>query len=81
MSTREKLLADIEAFMKRHDMPHSTFGARALNDRMFVSRVRAGMDVRTRHLDTVRQFMADWDAANTALKKSPRARASRHAMA
>jgi hypothetical protein len=62
MSTRDTLLAEIEAFLARHRMPETTFGKICLNDTAFVSRFRSGSDVRSRTADKLRQFMRDYKA-------------------
>lgn len=57
MPEREKLLREIEAFLKARKMGDSTFGRQAVNDGKFVHRLRAGADVTTRTLSRVRAFM------------------------
>jgi len=57
----EELLADIDAFLARHEMAPSTFGA-ALNDRHFVRQLRAGRRVWPETEARVRNFMAGKDA-------------------
>ena len=56
-STRDILMADIEAFLLRYDMAHTTFGKRAVNDVAFVQRMREGKDPRGSTIDAVRKFM------------------------
>ena len=60
MTERERLLKDIETFIAEHDIPASIFGREALSDTAFVSRLRAGGDVRSRTIDRVRKFMRDY---------------------
>ena len=57
MSTREKFLSDVEAFLARTGMPPSIFGKKAVNDPAFVQRLREGIDPRTRTMDRVVDFM------------------------
>lgn len=57
MLERDKLLAEIEDFLKLRKMPDSTFGRLAVNDGKFVARLRAGADLNTRNLARIREFM------------------------
>ena len=75
MTAREKLLADVEAFLTRHDMNHTRFGKLALNDTAFVTRLRAGKDLRFDTADRVRAFMDTYKAQHGQKK------AERHAAA
>jgi hypothetical protein len=59
MSIRDELLRDIERFLTRTGMDHTRFGKEALNDPAFVSRLRAGKDVRTRTVERIRKFIGD----------------------
>ena len=52
------LLDDIEKFLVRHSMSHYRFGLAALNDKHFVSDLRAGRDIRASTSERVRTFMA-----------------------
>jgi hypothetical protein len=61
MSTQEILLAEVERFLKRHDMAPTTFGLRAVNDAKLVANLRSGLDVRTRTADRIREFMEGFD--------------------
>ena len=76
MSTAERLLADIEAFLKRTGMPATEMGLRVLKDGHFVHRLRQGRDITTRTLDRVRDFMADYEAKS---RKTPKQRAAARA--
>lgn len=58
---RDQLLDQIEAFLTEHAMAPSTFGARALEDRHFVRRLRAGADVKSSTIVRVREFMRRWN--------------------
>ncbi len=57
MSTREKFLSDVEAFLAKTGMPPSIFGKKAVNDPAFVQRLREGIDPRKRTMDRVADFM------------------------
>lgn len=60
MTTREKLLTKIEAFLRRTGMGAGTFGTRAVNDGKFVTRLRSGGEVQSSVIDKSENFMRDW---------------------
>lgn len=60
ITARQKLLADVEAFLQRHEMNYTSFGRQALNDTAFVARLRAGKDLRFDTAEKVRQFMDEY---------------------
>ncbi len=60
MSAQEKLLAEVEAFLVKHDMDHTRFGIEAFKDPSFVGTLRKGRRVRIDTADKVRAFMAAW---------------------
>jgi len=62
MTTRshEILLAEVEAFLKRHDMAPTTFGTMAANDVKLVSDLREGRDIRLSMADRLRRFMREY---------------------
>lgn len=58
---------EIEAFLERSGMAPGTFGTYAVDDGRFVTRLRAGADVRTQTLERVREFIRARDEkANAA---------------
>jgi hypothetical protein len=59
-STRDKLLNEIEAFLKRHGVKPTVFGQMAVNDAKLVSELRLGADITTGRMDKVRGFMRDF---------------------
>jgi len=59
---REKLLAEVEAFLERHDMPPSNFGRQAMSDATFVFDLRKGQDIKLSTADRCRRFMAEYKA-------------------
>lgn len=59
MSTREKLLAEIEAYLERTGLEAWRLGDEAVGDHTLVKRLRAGRDVNTGTADAVRAFMAE----------------------
>ena len=69
MSTREQLLAEIEAFLTRHNMAASTFGRMAIKSHKLVYRLREGKDITTSSADAVRAFMASY-APDRASRRS-----------
>lgn len=60
MSTADKLLIDIEAFLKRHNMTPGRFGIDADLDHKFVSRLRAGKGCHSSSIDIARAFMSSY---------------------
>ena len=84
MSTRDKLLIDVESFLALHDMRDTKLGILALNDPAFVSRLRnPDKKLWSDTIDRVYAFMASHEKAlgrvSTANQSSrrdrPRARA------
>jgi hypothetical protein len=64
MTLREQFLAEIDAFMRRHEMGPSAFGLAARNDGSFVTRLRTGeSDPKSSTIDDVRAWMAERDKA------------------
>jgi hypothetical protein len=57
MSTRQKLIEEIEKFRKAFKMPMGQFGEEAIGDRALVTRLRAGRDVTTATADRIRAYM------------------------
>lgn len=57
MSSRDTLLAEIEAFLRGSGMSATRFGETIMNDRRFVARLRNGGDVTLGTADRVRRFM------------------------
>lgn len=71
-STQKTLLKDIESFLRRHDMPDTTFGLRAVNDGKLVQRLRDGKSgITIRKFDRIHAFMRDYERG---LKKNDPAR-------
>ena len=75
MTAREKLLAEIEAFLKRADMDHTRFGTLAMNDTAFVTKMRRGRNVRIDTAERARAYIAAWKPP----KKNPKRAADRAA--
>lgn len=64
MTTRDALLAEIEAFLHRHGVAASEFGRAALNDTSLVKRLRDGADVRLSTADRIRDFIRSYKQKN-----------------
>ena len=62
MTAREQLISDIDAFLKRHRLTATAFGRMSVNDTAFLSRLRAGADVRTKTIERLHAFMATFDS-------------------
>lgn len=60
MKALDQFKADIEAFLKRTGMAHTTFGKKALGDAMFVQRIRNGADPKISTAEKVRKFMENY---------------------
>jgi aspartate carbamoyltransferase catalytic subunit len=56
-----ELLLEIEQFCRRYDMSETRFGELALNDKPFVSQLRAGRDLRGSTGTRLREFMAQYE--------------------
>ena len=62
----QELLLEIEQFCRRHDMSETRFGELALNDKPFVSQLRAGRDLRGSTGARLREFMAQYEQGQPA---------------
>ena len=58
MSTRETLLAEINAYLAKHRMSPTAFSVAATGDRTFVRTLAAGRDPKSDTIDRVRAFLA-----------------------
>lgn len=58
MSDTEKLLHDIDAFLRETGMAPSTFGRKAVNDGKLVDRLNTGGSVTLRTASRIRAFLA-----------------------
>lgn len=69
------LLDEIAEFCAKHGLSETRFGELALNDKPFVSQLRAGRDMRSSTIDKIRTFMREFDGpapAPTAAATSDR---------
>lgn len=62
----KKLLSEIEAFLKRHEMAATTLGIYAAQNGTIVKRLRAGGYVTPETADRVRKFMRETDRRKAA---------------
>ena len=69
MSKHDEFLAKIEAFLKRHNMAKTVFGAKAAGRMGLVKRLREGGGVLMPTEDRVRAFMRDYDQQQRGKKK------------
>lgn len=73
MSTRDKLLAEIDAYLAASGINQSDFGERAMGNRSFVARLRHGMNITIESMDKVRAWMASHPLDRPTPKKRARA--------
>ena len=59
MSSRDKILQEIESFLVRSGMTPWKFGKRSVGEGKFVQRLRGGMGMTLDSADKVRAFMAE----------------------
>ena len=70
-SSHDILLAEVEDFLKRHDMAPTTFGTLAANDMKLVSELRDGRDIRLSTADRIRRFMREYTPPRPKPRLSP----------
>jgi hypothetical protein len=70
MTERQKLLADIEAFIEKAGLAASKFGVLTMNDPAFVGRLRSGGDVRTETAAKVRTFIREHQNSATPKRRA-----------
>jgi hypothetical protein len=58
-TTREKLLAEVEAYLEATGWTDADLGLRAMNNSAFVFRLRGGRNFRIDTVDRIRKFMRD----------------------
>jgi len=76
-TARAQLLAEIEAFIAKHDIRASYFGRDVAGDFSLLNRLRRGGDVRLETADKIRRYMADYKPQPRPVKNTgPRRRAS-----
>ena len=78
MSTHEKLLAEVEAFLDATGMKATNFGLWGMNDRMFVFKLRKGRIPSVATMDRVQAFMR---ANRPRRRRRPKAQAAELAAA
>jgi hypothetical protein len=71
MSSRDKFLAEIEAFLRRHKMAPTRLGLATMNNAKFVRVLRDGEGCTLDTYDKVRAWMRDYDEQHRRVKKKP----------
>ena len=66
MKALDQFKADIEAFLKRTGMPHTTFGKKAVSNAMFVQMIRQGTDPNISTAEKVREFREGFSDADSS---------------
>ena len=66
MSEHDRLVSEIERFLRRTGMTPTRFGIESVGDRAFMTRLKAGKGVTLDRVDKVRAFMRNFD-----FKKKP----------
>lgn len=69
MSETEKLIREIDAFLRQHQMADSTFGRKAVNDGKLLTRLRSDQRKASVTLETaarIRAFMSSFDGRRAA---------------
>jgi hypothetical protein len=72
MSEYDKLVDEIERFLKRTDMSPTRFSIESVGDRAFMTRLKAGKGLTLDRVDRVRAYMRNYNA-----KKKPSLRVER----
>ena len=75
MSTKDTLLADINAFLALHKMRAADFGKCALNDTGFVYRLRQDLDPKASTVDRCRAYMAQYERDHPLARRHRKAEA------
>ena len=60
-SIHSQLVADINAFLARHNLYPTEFGILALGNKHTVRRLRNGMGISSHRIDRLYKFMADYE--------------------
>lgn len=79
--SQQRLIAEIEAFCRRHSLYHADFGEMAVNDRAFYLKMTRGRDPKLTTINRIREFMQDYErqAAVRAEKTHPQGQGGRGA--
>jgi hypothetical protein len=76
MSTRDTILAEIEAFRQRTGMSATRFGELAVNDPAFLLKFGRGRKIEIDTLDRLRAFMAGYVPKDTKTRPKPHTEAA-----
>jgi len=60
MTIHDTLISEIEAFLVKHGMAPSRFGALAIGDARLVADLQTGRDPKASTVDRVRRFMSEY---------------------
>ncbi len=66
LMTDEQLLKQIEAFLKKTDMPQTRFGLEAMSEGGLVKSLREGRSLSLKNADKVLRFMAGYRGTKKA---------------
>ncbi len=64
MTALEEFRNEVESFLERSGMAHTTFGTKAMGDAMFVQRLRKGSDPKISTAERVRKFIKSMNGTN-----------------
>lgn len=67
-NSAKHLLAEIEAFLKQHEMPATAFGIASVNDGHLVRRLRDGKGTTLARFDKVKAYIAQWEREHKKLR-------------
>lgn len=73
---REKLLAEIEAFLRKTGISKTRFGAESVGNDRIVEQLRAGTNPRTDTVDAMREYMREHREAKKKARDELRAQRS-----
>lgn len=71
MSETDKLLHEIDAFLRERNMAETTFGRKAVNDGKLVARLRAGSSVTLKTASQIKAFIASASKAAADTERPP----------
>lgn len=77
ITAKTQLLAEIEAFIAKHDIRASYFGRDVVGDFSLVNRLRRGGDVRLETADKIRRYMAAYKPRPKPVKNTGPGRRAR----
>ena len=66
MDEHQIILALIQSFLKESGMAETTFGAKAVNDGKFVSRIQSGGGMTLKTAEKIREFIRNYHVGRAA---------------